>query len=254
MFRFPGGKNKLRNEILSFLNFSDREYREPFFGGGSIGLALLKKKKTKIWINDKDYGIYCIWISVIKYHELLKEKVKRFIPGVEIFSEFKQDLLNKKEDVIDTAFKKLVVHQLSYSGLGTKGGPLGGKNQSSEYKIDCRWSADYLCKKIDENNNLLNEAKCTNYDFEKLLGNDCFIFLDPPYYKKGNQLYQCEFSEQDHIRLSECLKKIDNWVLSYDDCEEIRNLYRWARIENLDVNYTINNVKKRKELLILSER
>jgi len=46
---------------------------------------------------------------------------------------------------LDVGFKKLAIHQISYSGLGTKsGGPLGGKSQESIYKIDCRWSPKHI--------------------------------------------------------------------------------------------------------------
>ena len=45
--------------------------------------------------------------------------------------------------IVDIGFKKLAIHQISYSGLGTmSGGPLGGAGQKSQYKIDCRWSPD----------------------------------------------------------------------------------------------------------------
>jgi site-specific DNA-adenine methylase len=44
-FRYPGGKSKLRAQIVDCLSTqayeSGLEYREPFFGGGSIGLKLL---------------------------------------------------------------------------------------------------------------------------------------------------------------------------------------------------------------------
>ena len=41
--------------------------------------------------------------------------------------------LTKEENQISKAFKKLAIHQISYSGLGTKsGGPLGGEKQQSK--------------------------------------------------------------------------------------------------------------------------
>jgi site-specific DNA-adenine methylase len=40
------------------------------------------------------------------------------------------------------------------------------------------------------------------------------------------------------------------WLLSYDDCKEIRKLYDWAGIEKIDVNYSIGGSTKKSELLI----
>ncbi|MFA5311679.1 MAG: DNA adenine methylase, partial [Methanomassiliicoccales archaeon] len=93
-FRYPGGKSKLRDQIVSCLVEQLRsmrgygiQYREPFFGGGSIGLQLLSRYSKgsglfedfsnntggflcpidSLWINDKDIGIACLWTSIIRY-------------------------------------------------------------------------------------------------------------------------------------------------------------------------------------------
>ena len=78
--------------------------------------------------------------------------------------------------IVDLGFKKLAIHQTSYSGLGTKsGGPLGGAEQKSRYKIDCRWSPEYICKKVDKLHDLfaaieVRDNCCTN------IGNPNFEF------------------------------------------------------------------------------
>lgn len=263
-FRYPGGKSKLSNFILKHLDVyyknNDLEYREPFFGGGSIGLKFISSNPQwkKIWINDKDVGISDLWTSVIQYPQELKYLVKNFSPSVELFGIYKKELLEhndtyiEKDKIVQRGFKKLALHQISYSGLGTKsGGPLGGKEQKSKYKIDCRWSPDYICKKIDKLHTLFSKLeiknnKCTSLDFEELIkcpGN-CFLYLDPPYYIKGNELYQNGFTKDDHNRLADLLKSTEHpWILSYDDCEEIRSLYNWAKIKSTAVNYTITAEK-----------
>jgi DNA adenine methylase len=80
-FRYPGGKNKLKDIIISKILILSKDcdtYVEPFFGGGSIGLNLLKDHHltfSKIWINDKDIGIVCLWDTVIRFPQLLKDKI-----------------------------------------------------------------------------------------------------------------------------------------------------------------------------------
>jgi DNA adenine methylase len=77
------------------------------------------------------------------------------------------------------------------------------------------------------------------------------IFLDPPYYSVGNKLYQHSLSHGDHVRLSELLRQSDHaWVLSYNDCPEIRALYSYARIECIDTTYS--TVKRRASELLIS--
>lgn len=96
-FRYPGGKSKLREQIASKLNkitTADYEYREPFFGGGSIGLKLLQDMPDlkRIWINDFDPGISCLWTTLINRPDLLKKRVEEFKPSVEAFYEFRTEL------------------------------------------------------------------------------------------------------------------------------------------------------------------
>ena len=278
-FRYPGGKNKIRSVIIekiaSLITDDIVEYREPFFGGGSIGLELLQRcskslfnKIHSVWINDFDIGIACLWTAVIKYPQALKEKIMGFSPSTKHFYDFKEELGSNLEayrdyvispdEMIDLGFKKIAIHQISYSGLGTmSGGPLGGQNQKSNYKVNCRWSPDYLCKKIDKINKIfknfeIKNEKCSSHDFENLInGRNSFLYLDPPYFLQGTVLYQCSFSQQDHVRLSNALKSTNNkWLLSYDDCPEIRNMYSWAKIEEIDIGYSITGIRNKKELLI----
>ena len=283
-FRYPGGKSKVREEISKHLNIYsqkvDLEYREPFFGGGSVGLNFISDKPNwkNMWINDKDIGVASLWTALIQYPEELKQMVQEFVPSIERFDKYKSYLTNifltckSKSEIVECGFKKLAIHQTSYSGLGTKsGGPLGGRDQK-KYKIDCRWSPDYICKKIDkihkqfETIQFKNEC-CTNVDFAYLIKSkkESLLYLDPPYYLKGNDLYQCSFSEMDHKRLACQLEYCNHpWILSYDDCTQIRNLYHWAVIDEISVNYTITGTKDKEsgkriartkpELLIYSKK
>lgn len=268
-FRYPGGKGKLSDIIsnklilLSFYKFKgfikNLEYREPFFGGGSVGLEFLCQTKmvNSVWINDKDNGIISLWNAIVNNPEELKDRIRNFIPTTDNFYSFKEELLKSTDCSVDIGFKKLVLHQISYSGLGTKsGGPLGGQNQKSDYKVDCRWSPFYMIKKIDKIRNILStlNIKFTSIDFSDLItenGENVILYLDPPYYIKGNSLYQFGFSVEDHKRLSELLQKTNHkWILSYDDCEEVRELYRWAEIQKIHVNYTIKTSRMKPELII----
>lgn len=264
-FRYPGGKTKLAKIIvskLSDLSFKNNltEYREPFFGGGSIGINFIQSEHPKsVWINDKDIGIACLWSAIIKDRASFKQFVMNFKPTVASFYKFKNDLLSIQKmptdlnAVIETGFKKFAIHQISYSGLGTKsGGPLGGADQKSQYKIDCRWSPNHVCKKIDKVFALLSKLQiqqnaCTNFDFASIIRDEskqALLYLDPPYYIKGNDLYQKGFTTEDHERLSGLLRATKHrWLLSYDDCPEVRKIYSWAKIDSIDVNYTITGTK-----------
>jgi len=254
------------------------QYREPFFGGGSIGLAVLSKgKMTDFWVNDKDVAMRCLWQSVAQFSQSFIRRVQRFTPSVVQFDEFRASLAQQplspmsEAEIVETGFRKLAVHQMSFSGLGEKsGGPLGGREQDehTKYAIDCRWSPQSICKKVTHYSYLMNNTKfkVTDLDFIDLIECDALkalIYLDPPYFDKGADLYIHSFDQADHERLADALKNTNHkWILSYDDCLEVRKLYEWAHIEQFAGTYTIKQtkgtksdpdwlVKQKTELLIM---
>ena len=81
----------------------------------------------------------------------------------------------------------------------------------------------------------------------------CF-FIDPPYYGKGSRLYLNVPLPDYHERLAEKLRGIGDgavWVLTYDDCPEVRNLYEeWANIQSFSLRYTAAERRQGEEVLI----
>lgn len=259
MIRYPGSKDKITKKLLRFFPeqlmdelFQGKriEYREPFFGGGAVGMRVLRRNipaRANVWLNDKDFGMACLWRAVLEDHENLIALVRDFTPTVDAFYRFREEDGKKGLDPTRVGFQKLALHQISFSGLGAKaGGPLGGRKQSSEYNVDCRWNATRHCQDIVDAHRLLSKfasVKITSGDFAKLVDGappHAFIYADPPYFEKGGQLYKFDMSDEDHRRLSESLRNCQApWVLSYDDHERIRALYDWADIHSIDLTYTI---------------
>lgn len=73
------------------------------------------------------------------------------------------------------------------------------------------------------------EVIVENQDFETLLRHydrpDAFFYLDPPYFS-AEDVYDVEFGWDDHVRLRETLGRLKGkFLLSYNDCPEIRKLY-----------------------------
>ncbi len=287
MFRYPGGKSKLKKSIVEIVKtyyktnncYTSCRYIEPFFGGGSVGRELLNSI-CLIAINDYDIGVAAFWHALINDTQELCEHVHSFKPHVDSFYEFKNIFL--EDDLRDAVlvrgeysltylgFMKMALHQMSFSGLGVKsGGPLGGASQDSPYKIGCRWNPDNIQKNIWKLKQKLSRISvfnntCSCDDFEIFINNvlkeseQNFIYLDPPYYKKGPELYQFSFDMDKHKRLANMLRKIScPWLLSYDCSEEIRELYDWAVVEEIDVINTINTRSgsvNKKEFLIVDKK
>ena len=78
-------------------------------------------------------------------------------------------------------------------------------------------------------------------------------FVDPPYFKKGSALYLNGLNPEYHGRLADRLRRMSDapWVLTYDDCTEIRELYgQWAAIHPFSLRYTARDRRQGREVLI----
>jgi DNA adenine methylase len=276
LVRYPGGKSKL----LKFVNLRlqrmfaqlgpDAEFREPFLGSGAVALAVFGQNSQvrRAWINDADPGMATLWQSVIQNPTSLRVLTEMLPEAMRLFpkNDYYQDdvaLLRSIADLRDVqthppgvvAVAKLAVHQMSFSGLGTRaGGPM--TNRLSRYNVDT------LCAKIEASHEILSyvslrHGTCTSLDFEDLFDSGtAFFYCDPPYVKAGPQLYQVAFTQSDHERLAGILRGEKRpWLLSYDDHPMIHRLYGdWSRIEQIDVGCSINGCNRKQELLITNER
>ncbi len=222
--RFPGSKSRVYNRLHRLLNTYHEEYRDPFFGGGS--LFFKKKLSLRNWINDKDPLVYSFFVTVRDNPLDLCNKIKEI--GTPTISYWKYMRAQKHESTLEKAFSFLFFNRTNYSGI-YKANPIGGMNQKSEWKIDCRWNPNLLCERILNCSDKLQKVNITCNDFEEAIiapGENVLLFLDPPYYQKGSQLYPVSMSPEEHQKLSNLLKKTKHkFLLTIDDCEETRHLY-----------------------------
>ncbi len=258
IIRYPGSKAKLARAIIRLFPDSHQhslwsdighEYREPFFGAGAIGLRVLSvlDRRCSVWLNDVDNGIVSLWRAVHECPKHLCSYIQNFEPSVDWFNKFKAEDGTPTGDLARDGFRKLALHRMSVSGFGAmSGGPIGGKTQAtSQYTVGCRWTPSRIKREVMQTHKLMSKfanLRITCGDFRELLagaGDECFIYLDPPYYEKGKQLYKYNTSQQDHQDLADLLRvSRARWVLSYDDHPEIRRLYSWATFHELLVTYS----------------
>jgi DNA adenine methylase len=249
-FRYPGGKFYALKFILPMLHcIPHNEYREPFVGGGSVFLG---KSKVKFnWINDLDSDLIEAYLAISdsKRCEILSKRVNQEEASRERHNEIK---LYQPQNRDDIAFKTYYLNRTSYSGIIHK--PAWG------YKIGKSSPPKNWGKFLKEANKKLLNIKITSLDFEQVIetpsNNQVLMYLDPPYYHADQKrAYKKSFKLDDHFRLENSLKKTRYYFcLSYDDCPEIRNLYKWANIYERKWFYNTANVsttrKMGNELLI----
>ncbi|MBK0097466.1 DNA adenine methylase [Erwinia sp. S63] len=265
--RYPGGKAQLKpfiKELLSTIEVKTLTYIEPFSGGAGLALSLLfDGTASKIILNDYDKAIYSLWHCIVYNSEDLITKIIDTPVTIDEWHIQKGIYEQKEEtDVVELAFATLFLNRTNRSGI-LKAGVIGGKEQKGNYKLDCRFNKRGLIDKIKKISLSADCIELHNLDavefIEKVIKkqdkNCCFIFFDPPYYNKGKELYTNFFDKEDHENLFIKINALKdyNWIVTYDNCQEIIELYKEHHPRIYSLNYSLATKKKATELLFVSK-
>ena len=249
--RYPGGKSRAIKSIAECLPEKFSEFREPFVGGGSVFIYLKQQfPNLKISINDLNPELFLFW-------HLAKSDLSKLVSAVRQVKENSQDgklLFAKLAHVnvntlsdLERAVRFFVLNRITFSGTIES----GGFSLESFQKRFTNSSIDRL-EKLE--NILTQDIQVTNLDYSHLInepGKEVFIFLDPPYVKaEKSKLYGKKgdlHTGFDHQIFASNLKQCPhNWLITYDDCPEIRENFKWANIIAWELQYGMNNYKQKK--------
>ena len=264
--RYPGGKTAFAPHIKSLIEANDLygcDYMEPYAGGAGVALDLLFSGHCRnIHINDFDLAIYHFWKSITQQpNDFLKLLDKTLITITEW--EHQKDVLANAERYSDVehGFAAFFLNRTNRSGI-LKGGVIGGKAQAGAYKLDARFDKTKLAKRIDKIAERAHHIHVHNQDAVKLLASiDNFlpskslVYLDPPYYIKGQGLYRNFYNHDDHVAIQEQLNEVNQyWLVSYDNCPEICEIYKDYRQDKYTLNYCAYHKRKGSEVLIYDHK
>jgi len=253
--RYPGGKSKVIDQIYSELKTEKLgTFVELFAGGASLGLSLLEAGKIKkLVLNELDPAVYNFWYMVLNDSKSLIDCIRTHsFPTLMNFHDAQKYL--KEQVQPEEAFRAwhaysfLVVNRLSFGGLLTSG-PISSKSGKA---LCQRWNADRLIERIRTISDMSEKIELHNSDAEELfietigwLDEDSTVFVDPPYYKAGPQLYREGFKDR-HQALANVLNEFylcypsSDIILTYDDCPEVRAMYPFAEVKTLKTSWSIS--------------
>ncbi|MBZ9713731.1 DNA adenine methylase [Deinococcus multiflagellatus] len=236
--RYPGGKSKITNYVKVLLkqnSLLDIHYAEPYAGGAGVALSLLFDEYAQhIHINDLDPAIYSFWHSVINH----PEEMCRMIDSIDVSMDewHKQKAVQTNQEnhsMLEIGFSTFFLNRTNRSGI-ILAGVIGGKNQSGKWKLDARFNKEDLKARIRRIALYRKRISLYNMDAQQLiegqfrsLGPKSLIYLDPPYYVKGQDLYKNYYCHQNHVDIAEAINSIETpWIVSYDNASEISEIYK----------------------------
>ena len=239
-----GGKKLLRKAIME--RFPEDGYTRYIEGFGGAGWVLFGKepgKKLEVF-NDVNSDLINLY-RCIKYHrEALQKELEWLGISREQFFDCKSQLEASGLTDIQRAARYFLIIKISF-GADRRSFGTNKKNLAN--------SINYLAEVQERLKNVVIENK----DFESLIKvydkPGALFYLDPPYHGT-EKYYDNQFSEEDHMRLKAALDDLKGrFILSYNDDDFIRELYKGYHIEEISRNLGITNKEEAKsfdELII----
>jgi DNA adenine methylase len=272
--RYAGGKSWAVGYVIEKLPENIKRLVSPFFGGGSIEIAVAKE----LGIDVIGFDIFDIlvnyWkVQINKPQELYEELVK-LKPTKETYNWVKEELKKhwkgeKKLSKLKLAAYYYFNHNLSY-GPGFLGW------MSSVYANEKMY---YRLLERVKNFNVKNiNIECASFEEVIPKFKNDFLYCDPPYYLgEDSTLFRGLYPQRNfpihHNNFNhELLRDIllnhkGGFILSYNDSPTIREWYKDFEIVELPTHYTMgqgetrigfnrkmkntNHIKKTQELLII---
>ncbi|MDD5702558.1 MAG: DNA adenine methylase [Dehalococcoidales bacterium] len=238
--RYPGAKRRLASYIAETLEKNQLLpdiFIEPFAGGASVSLELLKSNKVdKIGIADKDPLVAAFWKTVFWDSDWLISQIMSIEITVEAWRRFQ---VCTPVSTREKALKCLFINRTSFSGIMAGAGPIGGFEQKSQYKIDCRFPRQELTRRVIQAQELSGRvAFVWNTSWNTTLGRvaqmsekgtlpkSILYYFDPPFFEEADRLYTYWFKPKDHISFRDSVRKLSvPWIISYDSSPKVHELY-----------------------------
>jgi DNA adenine methylase len=263
--RYPGGKGKLAAFVKAIFhsnNMIGGVYAEPYAGGAGIAIELVVQEYAEhVFVNDLDPAVWAFWHSVLNEADDLCEKIETTPVTVESWRDQRAIQRDPRgASLLEVGFSTFFLNRCNRSGI-LNAGVIGGLKQDGRWKLDARFNKSELIDRIRLIYRHRDQITLSNSDAVEFLAEvtpglprDSLIYLDPPYYVKGGDLYEHHYTDEDHRAVSEAVRNICdvNWMVSYDDVPAIHLLYDGFECMQYTLSYTAQARCRGKEAIFFS--
>ena len=264
--RYPGGKGKLASfmeYMIDQLGHRGGTYIEPFAGGAGIAMELLLRNVvSRIVINDYDKAVWSFWKAILTETDRFVEEIRTVPLTVDEWQKQHEILVTQNDKYsFELGFAAFYLNRTNRSGI-IKGGVIGGQEQAKDWKMDVRFRREELVTRIQRIAARKKDIKLYNKDVNSFIKNylplyeeNALIYFDPPYFRKGQQLYMNFFNYKDHVRIEQEIREHVNcdWIITYDYEPQIEEIYHNYNLRLYDLNYSVSTKRKANELMIFKD-
>jgi DNA adenine methylase len=260
-FRYPGGKTWLVPRVRYWLKSLPRKplrFVEPFAGGAIIGLTVaFEQLAQQVILVERDEQVAAVWHTILNTKDGAEWLASQIVDFTLTPESVKELLSTPARSKRDKAFQTIVQNRTSHGGILAPGaGAI--KHGENGKGILSRWYPKTLKTRILNIRDIRERIRFVHGDgFEVIKDKACeantVFFIDPPYTastkRAGSRLYK--YHQVDHEKLFELASKIrGDFLMTYDDAEEVRALALKHRFECKSVSMNNTHHATMTELLI----
>lgn len=238
--RYPGGKSRLVPKILRRIPADIEVYAEPFVGGGSVALNVAKTREgLPVLATDYDAELIKFWQAVQVPEELGLMETELLIYRSQSDEYLRAVLQIAKKVRVMQPSSYYMLNRCSVFGAGRRAGLPKSFPRFNHEQIQTLCSVHEISRRI--------QFSCKGFpsaieDAVKLGGEKTFLYVDPPYYGiKGLYFHQEIDQKQLRRSLDWASKQGARWLLSMNDCREVRELYLGRFLEEIEVTSSMKN-------------
>lgn len=279
--RYGGGKSLAVGLIVEHFPNDIKRVISPFIGGGSVEVA----SALELGLEVRGFDIFDIlvnfWKVAIAQSSALYTELENLEPSKEVYEKIKNELKAHYKNI--TNLDSLTLARDYYFNFNLSYGPgfLGWMSKiyedTTRYNNMLKKLCDFGAHKGAKN----LSVECASFEavFEKY--KDDFFYLDPPYFLSGDSKmfrgiypmrnFPIHHNGFKHELLAELLRAHKGrFILSYNDCEWVREAYKGFKILEPKWQYTMgqgetrigknriergdtDNIKQSHELIIIKE-
>lgn len=231
-FGWVGGKSRLAKDIIELFP-KHTTYVEVF--GGALSVLYAKEPSKVEVVNDINSDLINLHRAIRNNPQTLQMYLNQMLISREIFSDIKYRRLQSKNNIEKAAFYLFLITQSFGSKCEHFAMSKRGRKPKNIYRDYSVFSKRLKGVVIE---NLSFEDIIVMYD-----NDDTLFYLDPPYVATEHYYKNTGgFGINEHKKLANMLRNINGkFILSYNDCELVRELYRdFFIINSKEIKYSLN--------------
>lgn len=240
--RWAGSKRKLVPILSQYWKEHSKRYVEPFMGSACLFFSLQPQSAL---LSDINAELVEVFESVKQFPNEVHEAVTAIPKGSDSYYKIRsQDYENF--DSIQKAGRFLFLNRYCFNGLYRT-------NQNGRFNVPFgnRTGGIPTVEQFISASEALQNVTLISGDFESVIKTsilpDDFVYLDPPYAVKNQRIFNQygpdTFGLSDLERLKKTLDLIDSkgakFLLSYADCDEIKDLLEKWNCDHVEVQRNI---------------